>query len=114
MGLYVDLSKGDKGILEAWDRNMRGWINQIISRGIVEARALQASLDASGGAGDILDGLDAGQIVPNTGGLAGAHDLTKEQWMTLRTTGLNGFLTTYDTTVVRELAAKAAGPTTGL
>ena len=75
---------------------------------------MKASLDASGGAGDILDSLDAGEIVPNSSGIAGAHDLTKEDWATLRTVGLGGFLTTYDTAGVRELAAKAAGPTAGL
>jgi len=114
MGLYVDLSQSDKDILAAWERNTRGWINGIISRGIVQARALKASLDASGGAGDILDSLDAGEVVPNSGGISGAQDLTKEEWATLRTVGLGGYLTTYDTVAVRKVAAKAAGPTAGL
>ena len=114
MGLYIDLSQSDKDILAAWERNLRGWINGIISRGTVEARALKASLDAGGGAGDILDSLNAGEVVPNSSGIAGAQDLTKEEWSTLRTVGLNAYLTTYDTVPVREVAAKAAGPTAGL
>ena len=114
MATYASLPQGDKDILAAWERNLRGWINNNISRGIIEARALKASLDAGGGAGAILDGLNAGQVVPNSGGIAGAQDLTKEEWLTLRTAGLNAFLTNYDTLTVRELAAKAAGPTAGL
>ena len=114
MGLYVDLSQSDKDLLAAWERNDRGWLNGLISRGIVEARALKASLDASGGAGDILDSLDAGEVVPNSSGIAGAQPLTKEEWLTLRNTGLADYLTTYDTVAVRELLAKAAGPTAGL
>ena len=113
MGLYNDLSQADKDILAAWERNLRGWINNNISRGIIEARALKSSLDASGGAGDILDSLDAAEIVPNSSGIAGAQNLTKEEWATLRAAGLNTFLTSYDTLTVRALAAKAAGPTAG-
>ena len=114
MGLYVDLSQAEQQILAAWERNDRGWLNGIISRGIVEARALKASLDASGGAGDILDSLDALEVVPNSSGIAGAQNLTKEEWATLRTAALADYLTTYDNVVVRELAAKASGPTAGL
>ena len=114
MGLYNDLSQADKDILAAWERNMRGWINNNISRGTVQARALKASLDAGGGAGDILDSLDIGEIVPNSSGVAGAQDLTKAEWATLRSAALNDFLTNYDTLAVRALAAKAAGPTAGL
>ncbi len=114
MGTYANLSQSDKDILGAWERNLRGWINNNISRGIIEARALKASMDASGGAGEILDGLNAGQVVPNSSGIAGAQDMTKEEWATLRSTGLSGFLTTYDTDQVRALAAKAAGPLAGV
>ena len=113
MGTYNNLSQGDKDILGAWERNTRGWINNNISRGIIQARALKAALDASNGAGDILDGLNAGQVVPNSSGIAGAQDLTKEEWATLRG-AFNTFLTTYDTTATRALAAKAAGPTAGI
>lgn len=114
MGLYANLSQEDKEKLAVWERNLRGWINNNISRGVVQARALKASLDASNGAGEILDSLNAGEVVPNSSGIAGAHDMTKEEWATLRSAGLNTFLTSYDTLSVRELAAKAAGPTAGL
>ncbi len=114
MGTYNNLSQEDKDILGALERNFRGWINNNISRGTIQARALKAALDASGGAGDILDGLNNGQVVPNSSGIAGAQNLTKEEWLILRTTGLNDFLTTYDTVAVRQIAAKAAGPTAGI
>ncbi len=111
---YDDLTQNQKDILAAWERNTRAWVNITISKGIVEARALKASMDASNGAGDILDSLDANEIVPNSSGIAGAQDLTKEEWAILRTAGLNVFLSSYDNQAVRELAAKAAGPTAGL
>lgn len=114
MGLYVNLSQSDKDTLAAGGRDVRGWLNGIISAGINQARALDAFFKASGSAGDILDSLDAGEIVPNSSGIAGAQDLTKEEWLTLRTTGLDDYLTIYDTVAVRELLAKAAGPTAGL
>ena len=113
MATYASLSQASKDILAAWERNFRGWINNNISRGIIQARALKASLDAGGGAGDILDSLNAGEIVPNSGGIAGAQNLTKAEWTTLRT-ALNTFLTTYDTVGTRALAAKAAGPLAGV
>ncbi len=92
---------------------MRGWVNNNISRGTIQARALKASMDAGGGAGDILDSLNAGEVVPNSGGIKGAQNLTKEEWLVLRN-AMNAFLTSYDTDVVREHAAKAAGPLAGV
>jgi len=112
--LYNDLTPEQKVILAAWERETRAWVNHTISVGIVQARALQASLNATDGAGDILASLDAGQIVPNSSGLQGAHDLSKEEWATLTTAGLDDFLVAYDTLAVRQLAAKVAGPTAGL
>ncbi len=114
MATYASLTTEEKEILAAWERNCRGWVNTAISRSIIEARALKASLDASGGAGDLLDSLDAGEIIPNSSGIAGAHDLTKEEWAVLRSAGINDYLTAYDTVAVRQVAAKAAGPLAGL
>ncbi len=111
---YDELPQAEKDTLAVWERNVRGWINSILSKGIIQARALDASMNAAGGAGSILDSLDAGEIVPNSGNIAGALDLTKEQWLTLRAIGLGGFLSTYDTVAVRQVAATAAGPLAGL
>ena len=113
MGTYAALPQADKDSLAEWDKSFRGWANNNISRGTIQARALKASLDSSGGAGSIFDGLDALEIVPNPGGIAGAQNLTKEEWATLRK-ALNIFLTTYDTIATRQLAAKASGPLAGV
>jgi hypothetical protein len=112
MGLYVDLTAEEKSIIGAWERNARGGFNSI-ARLVNEFRALQAALDASNGPRDIITGLDAGEEIPNTSGLAGAHDMTKAEWSSLVAL-LDGFLTTYDTAANRQLYAKASGPTAGL
>ena len=113
MATYASLTAAEKSIVEAWDRNNRGWLNSLATL-LIQARALKASADASGGAGEILATLDAGEIVPNSGGIAGAQDLTKEVIAALRTAGLDDFVTKYDTATIREYIAKAAGPTAGL
>ncbi len=113
MGTYNNLSQGDKDILGAWERNVRGWANDV-ARVANSARALKASMDVPGGAGDILDGLSNGQVVPNSGGIAGAQDMSKEDWATMRANFLNTFLTNHDTTATRILTAKASGPVAGL
>ena len=111
--LYNDLPQEDKDLLAAWERNTRGWLNSL-ARLVAEARALDAALEASNGPGAILDGLDVGQVVPNSSGIAGAQNLTKEEWATMRQAGLQDFLLAYDTDAVRRVLAKAAGPTAGL
>lgn len=111
---YDELTPEQKAILGAFERNFRGWVNSHISRGIVEARALEAAAASTGGASAILALLDAGQVVPNSSGIAGAHSLTKEELEAFIVAGLGDFLTTYDTVAVRRLAAKIAGPTAGL
>lgn len=113
MALYSELTPEDQAVLAAWERNMRGWLNSLATL-LSQARALDASLEASGGAGAILDSLTAGEVVPNSSGIAGAHNLTKEEWAQMRQAGLQDFLLAYDTDAVRRVLAKAAGPTAGL
>lgn len=112
MGLYVDLLPEEKAILEAWERNTRAGLNTV-ARLVNELRTLQAAADASGGPRSIVQGLDAGQEIPNTSGLAGAHNLTKAEWASLLQI-VDDFLTANDTVAVRQLLTKAAGPTAGL
>jgi hypothetical protein len=113
MATYASLSQSEKDTLAAWERNFRGWANGIMATGIIQARALDASHGASGGAGDILATLDANEVVPNSSGIAGALDLDTVEWTTL-VNAFDTFLTTYDTVNVRQHLAKAAGPTAGL
>lgn len=112
MALYNDLTPEQQAILSAWERNARGFFNQLASL-IVAGRAIQAAANASNGPRDIVTSLDAGQEIPNSSGLAGAHDMTKAEWAALISV-LDNFLTTHDTDAVRQLNAKAAGPTAGL
>ena len=111
--LYADLPQADKDLLAAWERQFRAFIGETISRGIITARALDAARTASGGVDDILASLDVGEVIPNSGGLAGAQDLDTAEMGAL-INGLASFLTSYDTLAVRQNAAKAAGPTAGL
>ena len=112
MGLYVDLTDEEKSVIEAWERNMRGFVNGL-ARNLNEARALQAAADASGGPREIVTGLDAGQEIPNSSGIAGAQDMTKQEWAAIVGI-LDAFITAHDTATVRQNFAKAAGPTAGL
>ena len=82
MGLYADLSPEDKAVVEGWEKQQRAWFNSM-ARLLVQGRALKAAIDASGGPRDIVTGLDAGQEIPNTSGLSGAHPMTKAEWATL-------------------------------
>jgi len=109
MATYDSLTQPEKDLIAVWERNFRGWINGIISKGIVQGRALDAAYDASDGPGTILATLDAGEVIPNSSGIAGAQDLDTAELATL-VAGFNAFLTTYDTLAVRQNAAKAAGP----
>jgi len=113
MATYVSLTAEQKGIVEAHERNFRGWFNEL-ARLIVSARALDASYNAGGGSGSILATLDPGEDVPNTGGIAGAQVLDFDTDFTTLVNGQSSFLTTYDTVGIRQAIAKAAGPTAGL
>lgn len=112
MGLYVDLPQEDKDILAAWERNARGWFNSAATL-LAQARALQAAADAGGGPREIITALDAGEEIPNSSGIAGAHDMTKSEWGALVAV-LDEYVTNNDNAEDRQLFAKAAGPTAGL
>jgi hypothetical protein len=113
MATYDSLTPDEKELLAVWERNTRGWLNSLAAL-LAQARALDAALNATNGPAAILDSLDPGEVVPNSGAIAGAQNLTKEEWATMRTAGLQDFLTAYDTNAVRRVIAKAAGPTAGL
>jgi hypothetical protein len=113
MVTYDSLSVEEQAQLQAWVNQFRSFATNFIGKGVVTGRALDAARSASGGAQDLIDSLDALEVVPNTSGLAGAQGLTKEELGAL-ITGLSAFLASYDTTNVRENVAKAGGPTAGL
>jgi len=113
MGLYKDLTARQVELLGETTKQSRAWFNGLAAL-LTQARAIDAAMKASGGPAAILDSLDAGEIVPNTSNIAGAQDLTKEEWATLRVAGFDDFLAQYDTVAVRRILAKACGPTAGL
>lgn len=113
MALYADLTQEQKDQLAALERNTRGWLNSLATL-LAQARALDAAWAASNGGDALVASLDAGQVVPNSSGIAGAQNLTKEEWVQMRNAGLADFLLAYDTDAVRRVIAKAAGPTAGL
>jgi hypothetical protein len=113
MATYAELTQEQKDQLAALERNTRGWLNSLAAL-LAQARALDAAWSASNGGDAILASLNIGEVVPNSSGIAGAQNLTKEEWNTMRTVGLTDFLTSYDTDAVRRVIAKAAGPTAGL
>ena len=76
MATYASLTQEEKDILSAWERNTRGFFNTI-ARSLIEARALQAALDASGGPREIITALDPTEEVPNSSGISGAQSLNR-------------------------------------
>ncbi len=112
MATYTSLSEEDRTILREFTNQFRGWVNDLAKQ-LIAARALQASYNAGGGSGSIIAALDAGQEIPNEGGLGGALPLTDDDYAAL-ITGLNTFVATYDTASTRARMAQAAGPLSGI
>ena len=113
MASYDSLTQEQKDVLGAFERNMRGWFNTI-ARSLHEARSLQAAANASGGPREIVVSLLSNDVeVPNSSGIAGAQNLTKQELAALVAL-MDGFVTDFDTDTVRQNIAKAAGPTAGL
>ena len=112
MATYASLTDEQKQILAAFERNARGWINSYASL-LAQARALIAAADASGGPRDIVTSLDNGEVVPNSSGIAGAHDLTKQELAAV-VGFFDEIILNSDNDADRQLFAKASGPTAGL
>jgi len=113
MATYASLSEEDKALVGAFERDFRGWFNDL-ARGIIAARALEAHYIAGGGPGSIIATLDTGEFIPNTGGLNGAQALEQDTDFAALISGMSTFLTTYDTIATRQRIAQAVGPTAGL
>lgn len=112
MATYDSLLQADKDLLAAWERNSRGWVNTYASL-LIQARQLVASANATGGPRDIVISLDNGEVVPNSSGIAGAHDLTKQELAGV-VAFLDEVIANSDNAPDLELMAQASGPTAGL
>lgn len=103
MATYASLSTTDKAIVDNTTNLLRASAGEL-ARILNRIKAITDDTNATG----LVTSLDNGQVIPNTSGLAGADDLTKEEVVSLYTL-LNGIKTTYDTTQNRAALSKAAG-----
>jgi len=103
MGLYADLSAADKAIVQNTANLLRAEAG-LLARMFNRVKAIADDTNATG----LVTGLDAGEVIPNTSGLAGADDLTRAEVVALYTL-LNGIRTTNDTAQNRAAIGKAAG-----
>lgn len=79
MPQYSDLTAAQKETVKQGELFVRGFLRELTRRDI--DLKLQWFTD---NAAPILAALDAGAVIPNTSGLAGAQDLTKEQLTALK------------------------------
>lgn len=101
--LYADLTQQEKDILDngvtllraAMGEHARMWNH-------VQAISEDSNMLA------IATGLNAGEVIPNASGLAGAADLTQQEVVDIYTF-LNGVQNTNDDATFRARATKAAG-----
>lgn len=103
MGLYANLSPADKAIVDNTTNLIRGACAEMAG---IWNRIKAIADDTNATA--LVTGLDNGEIIPNTSGLAGADDLTEAEVISLFML-LNGIRTTNDTTQNRNAMSKAAG-----
>ncbi len=103
MATYASYSDTDKAIVQNITNLVRAAIGQL-GKGWNSVIAIAADTNAVG----LVTGLDAGQVIPNTCGLAGADDLTKEEVVALYTL-LNAIRLANDTAQNRAAMSKAAG-----
>ena len=106
MPVYDRLSATDKDVVNAHNNTLRSWagdLAKLMQRGLV----LEDNWDAQVSA--IIASLDAASTVPDSGGLSGAADITKEEFQSIMSS-LSAILASYNTAGARELYVKLAGP----
>lgn len=106
MATYTELDPADRAVLDAFVNQFRageGELARLLRRlGVLKD-------DYAVQVGAIVATLDAGALIPNAGGLAGAGAVSKEE-LGAAATDLNAILTTYDTDAKRQEYVKFAGP----
>lgn len=102
---YDELTNEQKSVLQDWLNVLRALAGE-------QARTNNhaAAVDVAYGSQiqDILTALDAGEVLPNTSGLAGAQGLPKEEVISV-VAHFQGIRTNYDTTGHRQLWTKLCG-----
>ena len=102
---WKDLTAGQRSVLSEYVRLVRAWCGEQ-ARVNNHAEALN---DGYAQVQAILDLLQAGDVIDDGSGLAGAGPLTKGEVVSLTAT-LQGLLAAYNSAGQRQLWAKAAGP----
>lgn len=107
MATYNSLTQEQKDKLAVFTTLLRGYYGEL-------ARFLDGVDDAAihyqaNGIGAILNSLDAGAVVPNATGLAGAQALTKEE-LQAAVTDMSALLNGYYTDAKRQVYDKMVGP----
>lgn len=107
MATYNSLTVEQKNILGALTTQTRAFAGSL-ARDNTVAEVLLDDWNAQVAA--IVASLDAGEIIPNLSGLAGAASITKEELTNLLAVSITNLLATYNTAAARELYVKLAGP----
>ena len=100
---YAELSPSDQAIVSNVDRLIRASIGEK-AKGWNRVRAIADDSNAVA----LMASIDAGAVIPNTSGLAGADDLTRTELVALYNL-LNADRTTNDTAQNRAAMSKGAG-----
>lgn len=103
MGTYANLSTQDKAVVQNTVQLIRAAAGSM-SKVWNTIKAISDDTNATG----LVSGLDAGEIIPNESGFAGADDMTKTQIVSVYTI-FTGIRTTHDTAGNRALMSQAAG-----
>lgn len=100
---YEELSPSDRGIVDNVANLIRASIGEK-AKGWNRVKAIADDTNAIA----IMTSIDAGAVIPNTSGLAGADDLTRTELVALYNL-LNADRTTNDTAQNRAAMSKGAG-----
>jgi NADH:ubiquinone oxidoreductase subunit D len=103
MPTYANLTAADRAIVDNATNTIRSACGEM-ARIFNHVKAIADDTNATG----LVTSLDAGQVVPQTSGLAGAATLTREEVIALYNL-LAGIRTTNDTPANRAAMSKAAG-----
>lgn len=103
MGLYNDLSAQDKAVVQNTVNLVRASIGSL-GKGWNVIAAIAADTNAVG----LITGLTAGEVIPNSSGLAGADDMTREEVIAAYNL-LKVIRDAHDTAPNRAAMSKAAG-----
>jgi hypothetical protein len=103
MPTYANLTADDRAIVDNVTNTIRAACGEM-ARIFNHVKAIADDTNATG----LVTSLDAGQVVPQTSGLAGADTLTREEVISLYNL-LAGIRTINDTPANRAAMSKAAG-----